>query len=78
MTVLSLLILLSPFVIAVALGWAAHRSDGLRPGLDQFRVSAPMYGRLSAGGADALRMEHELDVIRTRFEARPAALRRAR
>jgi hypothetical protein len=50
-------ILMAPFVIAVALGWAAHRSDGFRLGLgDTF---------------DAPRMEHELDAIRTRFERQP-------
>ena len=67
MAVLSCLILMAPFVVAVALGWAAHRSGGLRLGLDQFRVSAPMRGRLSGENSDAVRMEHELDAIRTRF-----------
>lgn len=64
MTVLGFSILLAPFVVAAALGWAAHRSDGIRVGRDQFRVSGE--------GSDALRTEHELDAIRTRFERRPA------
>jgi hypothetical protein len=52
---------MAPFVVAVALGWAAHRSDGIRGGR----------GRLSGDSSDALRMEHELDAIRTRFERQP-------
>ena len=73
MTVLiTLSILVAPFVVAVALGWAAHRSAGLRVSLDQFRVSAPMRGRLSGDSPDAPRTQHELDAIRTRFEQQPA------
>jgi hypothetical protein len=62
MTVLGFSILMAPFVVAVALGWAAHRSHGIRRGR----------GRLSGDSSDALRMEHELDAIRTRFERQPA------
>jgi hypothetical protein len=62
MTVLGISILMAPFVVAVALGWAAHRSGGIRGGR----------GRLSGDSSDALRMEHELDAIRTRFERQPA------
>jgi hypothetical protein len=65
-------ILMAPFVIAVALGWAARRSDGIRLGHNQFRVSAPMRGRLSGETSDAPRIEHELDAIRARFESQPA------
>jgi hypothetical protein len=65
-------ILMAPFVVAAVMAWAAHRADGLRVGLDQFRVSAPMRGRLSGDSSDAPRMEHELDAIRTRFEQQPA------
>ena len=72
MTVLlTLSILISPFAVAAALAWAAHRSRGLRIGLDQFRVSAPMRGRLSGDTSDMPRMAHELDAIRTRFERQP-------
>ena len=70
--VLTLSILLAPFLIAVALGWAAHRTREFRVNLDQFRVSAPMRGRLSGDSSDAPRMQHELDAIRTRFENQPA------
>ena len=74
-----LLILISPFVVAAALSWAAHRSEALRMGLDQFLVSAPMMGRLfdidpprrDSSDRDADRVEHDLDAIRTRFEDDP-------
>jgi hypothetical protein len=73
MTVLlTISILMAPFVVAAVMAWAAHRTAGLRMGLDQFRVSAPMRGRLSGDISDAPRMEHELDAIRTRFEQQPA------
>jgi hypothetical protein len=70
-TLLTIAILVSPFLLAAALAWLAHRSDALHVGLDQFRVSAPMRGRLSGAGADGPRMAHELDAIRTRFERQP-------
>ena len=45
----------------------------LRIRLDQFRVSAPMGGRLFADDTDRdrPRVEHDLDAIRTRFEQHP-------
>lgn len=72
---LALSIMISPFVVAAALSWAAHRSHTLRIRLDQFRLSAPMLGRLS--GTDAVnyetyRAERDLDAIRTRFEHHPS------
>ena len=73
MTVLiTLSILMAPFMVAVALGWAAHRSAEWRVNVDQFRVSAPMRGRLSADSSDVPRMQQELEAIRTRFERQPA------
>jgi hypothetical protein len=73
MTVLlTISILMSPFVAAAVFAWAAHRSDGLRVGLNQFRVSAPMRGQLSGDRFDDPRMQHDLDAIRTRFEQQPA------
>ncbi|MFZ0833885.1 MAG: hypothetical protein WAM92_12530 [Mycobacterium sp.] len=54
---ITLAILIAPFGVAVALSWMAHRSTGLRINVD---------------GADAARMAHELDAIRTRFERQPA------
>ena len=66
--VLTLSILMAPFAVAAVLAWMAHRSGGMRMGFNQFASSAPMRGRLSVNGADAWRLEHELDAIRTRFE----------
>ncbi len=62
MALLGFSILMAPFVVAVALSWTAHRSDGIRGGR----------GRLSGDSSDAIRVEHELDAIRTRFEPQPA------
>ena len=67
---LTFLILIAPFVVAATLSWAAHRSGTLRMRIDQFRVSAPMVGRLFED-RDASRVEHDLDAIRTRFEQNP-------
>ncbi|MEO3758405.1 hypothetical protein ABGB19_08990 [Mycobacterium sp. B14F4] len=69
---LTILILISPFAVATALGWAARRSGFLRIHLGQFRMAAPMAGRLSTDDRDMLRIEHDLDAIRTRFERQPA------
>ena len=71
-TALTILILIAPIAVAVALGWAARRSGVLRFRLDQFRMAAPMAGRVFADDRDLLRMEHDLDAIRTRFERQPA------
>jgi hypothetical protein len=68
---LTFLILIAPFVVAAALRWRAHRSDSLRMRLDQFRAAAPIVGRLFDDDRDALRFEHEIDAIRTRFEKNP-------
>jgi hypothetical protein len=65
-------VLISPFALAAALTWAAHRSGVLRLHLDQFRVSAPMMGRLFDDDRDLYRIEHDLDAVRTRFEEHPA------
>ncbi|OBG15786.1 hypothetical protein A5765_08565 [Mycolicibacterium celeriflavum] len=70
-TALTLLILVGPFAVAAAFGWAAHRSGALRLHPDQFRLAAPMAGRLFDDDRDVLRVEHDLDVIRTRFERPP-------
>lgn len=71
-TALTILILIAPFAVAAALGWAARRSGVLRLRLDQFRMAAPMAGRLFTDDRDMARMEHDLDAIRTRFERQPA------
>jgi hypothetical protein len=70
-TALTFLILISPFAVAAALSWAAHRSGSLRFRLDQFRMAGPMTGRLFADDRDTFRMEHDLDAVRTRFEQQP-------
>jgi hypothetical protein len=70
--VLALSVMLAPFAVAAVVAWLAHRSVGMRIGLAQFSLSAPMRGRLSTDGADANRLDHELDAIRTRFEQQPA------
>lgn len=67
---LALLIMASPFVVATALSWAAHRSGILRIQPDQFRTYAPLAGRLA--DYDTQRAEQDLDAVRTRFEQRPS------
>ncbi|MGE2722012.1 hypothetical protein [Mycolicibacterium celeriflavum] len=71
-TVLILLILVSPLLVACALAWAAHRVGDLRLVRYQFRMAAPMAGRVFDSDRDMWRIEHDLDAIRTRFEQQPA------
>jgi hypothetical protein len=40
--------------------------------INQFRMSAPTLGRLFDGDRDIIRVEHDLEAIRTRFEQNPA------
>jgi hypothetical protein len=54
-TAMTFLILGSPFAVAAALSWAAHRSDSLRIRFNQFRWSAPMMGRLFEDDRDGYR-----------------------
>ncbi|KUI21902.1 hypothetical protein AU193_06020 [Mycobacterium sp. GA-1285] len=70
-TLLALLVLVSPVAVAAALAWAASRSGHLRLRRDQFRTAAPMAGRVFEDDRDLLRLEHDLDAIRTRFERQP-------
>ena len=70
-TALTFLILMSPFAVAAALSWAAHRSDAFGIRFDQFRWSAPMTGRLFGDDRDGCRIAHDVDAIRTRFEQQP-------
>ena len=67
---IALLILISPFAVAAALSWAAHRNNKLRFHLDQFRMAAPMAGRIDSD-YEWRRVEHDIDAIRTRFEREP-------
>ncbi|MDG4665296.1 hypothetical protein [Mycobacterium sp. 236(2023)] len=69
-TALAFLILISPFALAALLTWAANRSGSLRLHIDQFRWAAPMTGRLFED-RDSFRVQHDVDAIRTRFEAHP-------
>lgn len=71
-TVLLLLILVSPLLVACALAWAAHHLGDFRLHRDQFRMAAPMAGRVFDSDRDMWRIEHDLDAIRTRFERQPA------
>ena len=60
---LTFLILIAPFAIAVVLSWTAHRGRPMRSylaGLSDDR--------------DGYRVEHDLDAIRTRFERNPVWL----
>ena len=71
---LTFLVLSAPFALAAALSWAAHRSGSLSLRLDQFRVSGPMVGRLfddPSSDRDSLRVTHDMDAIRSRFEDHP-------
>lgn len=75
-TALALLILGSPFAVAAALSWAAHRTGSLRFRLDQLRMAGPMSGRFFsadlADDPDLRRIEHDVDAVRTRFERQPS------
>ncbi|MFV8172769.1 hypothetical protein [Mycolicibacterium peregrinum] len=61
---LALIILISPFAVAAAVGWAARRSNVLRFRLDLFDLNQPDYETYRAG--------HDLDAIRSRFEHQPS------
>lgn len=61
---LALIILISPFAVATAVGWAARRSNILRFRLDLFDIDQPDYESYRAG--------HDLDAVRSRFEHHPA------
>lgn len=68
-------IVISPFALGGVLIWIAHRSGELRWELDRFRVWAPMAGRFDSRrdeDRDSLRIQHDLDAIRTRFEEHPS------
>jgi hypothetical protein len=70
-TALALLVLAAPFALAALLTWAADRTGTLRLHLDQFRVAAPMVGRLF-DDREVVRAQHDIDAIRSRFERQPA------
>lgn len=71
--ILAAAVLLAPFVLVALLTRFSRRSGTLRRHIDQFRVAAPMVGRLfDERDPDARRLDHELDAIRTRFEEQPS------
>lgn len=61
----AILVLLSPFVLAVTLSWIARRHETFRIRLDQFRVAAPLGGTF-ADDRDPERQLHEMEAIRSR------------
>ena len=61
----AILVLLSPFALAVALSWVARRNKTFRIHLDQFRVAAPL-GGTCADDRDLQRQLHEMEVIHSR------------
>lgn len=71
-TTLITLAILAPFLLGAALIAAAHRQGHLRLHLDQFRIAAPLAGSFHAEDRDGLRTQHDIDAIRSRFEAAPA------
>jgi ABC-type uncharacterized transport system permease subunit len=71
-TALTFLILSAPFALTALLTWAAHRSGVLRLSLEQFRLAAPLAGRLFEDDRDLARVAHDADAIRTRFERQPS------
>lgn len=66
-------VLLAPFGVVAAIAAVSHRDGTLRLQGAQFMVAAPLAGRLyrDVDDADARRVEHDVDAIRTRFENHP-------
>jgi len=67
-TVFAVLILISPFLLAATLSWAAYRSHSPRFRRDQFHLAAPMSARVT----DVECAEHDPNSMRTRFERHPS------
>jgi hypothetical protein len=66
-------VLLAPFGVFAAIASVSHRDGTLPLNAGQFRVGAPLVGRLYDDGydADTSRVEHDIDAVRTRFEKHP-------
>ncbi|WP_328361722.1 hypothetical protein OG976_10860 [Mycobacterium sp. NBC_00419] len=66
-------LLLAPFGIIAAVAVVSHRDGTLGWHGADFMVAAPLVGRLyhDDHDADARRINHDLDAIRTRFEEHP-------
>ncbi|CAN5367436.1 hypothetical protein BH11ACT7_BH11ACT7_26320 [soil metagenome] len=65
-------VLLAPFAVIAVITRQAYREGHLRWNLDQFRISAPMWGRLFEDDADMRRLGNDLDAVRARFEQNPS------
>lgn len=68
-----ILALLAPFAATAAITSGSHRDGTLHLYVRHFPTSAPLVGRLyhDVEDADARRVEHDLDAVRTRFENHP-------
>jgi hypothetical protein len=66
-------VLLAPFGVVAAIAAVSHRDGTLRLHGARFMLAAPLVGRLyhNVDDADARRVEHDLDAVRTRFEKHP-------
>lgn len=69
-TALTFLILITPFVAAAALSWAAHRGGTLRTGVSE-QLMSRLFDFGGSTDCEAHRIEHYPDAIRTRFEQHP-------
>jgi hypothetical protein len=67
------LVLLAPFGVVAAIAAVSPRDGTLRLHGAQLVVAVPPVGQLYHGvdDADARRVEHDLDAVRTRFENHP-------
>ena len=71
-TAVTFLILTVAFTVIALLVRVANQTGSRRLRLDQFRMAAPMSGRLFGDNdPDAYRIRHDADAIRTRFEQHP-------
>ena len=66
-------VLLAPFGVVAAIAAVSHRDGTLRLHGARFMLAAPLVGRLyhNVDDADARRVEHDLEAVRTRFENHP-------
>ena len=71
-TAVTFLILTVAFTVIALLVRVANRTSSRRLRLDQFRMAAPLSGRLFGDNdPDAYRIRHDVDAVRTRFEQHP-------
>lgn len=65
------IILLAPFALVAVIATVAKRHRTLHLHAHQFRLSGPLMSHLFDDDADARRISHDLDAVRTRFEHHP-------